>query len=94
MAQARSPGCWSPASCDRPGLPCRARAEDQRTDLDLLGRPISPPWDTAPDEEWEWTSAAEDDAAELYARWRAAVERSREAWAAALADGGLDRPSA
>ncbi|WP_309113214.1 DUF664 domain-containing protein [Saccharothrix sp.] len=70
------------------------RVEDQRTDLDLLGRPISPPWDTAPDEEWEWTSAAEDDPGELYARWRAAVERSRKAWAEALADEGLDRLSA
>ncbi|MFD7659516.1 DUF664 domain-containing protein [Actinosynnema sp. NPDC059797] len=30
----------------------------------------------------------------MYALWRAAVARSRAAWARVLAEGGLDRPSA
>ena len=29
----------------------------------------------------------------LYALWRGAVQRSRTAWAAVLAEGGLDQPS-
>jgi hypothetical protein len=44
-------------------------------------------------EDWEFSSAAQDSAEDLYAIWTATVERSRTAWAAVLADGGLDRPS-
>ncbi len=43
--------------------------------------------------EWCWRSAADDSPEELYALWSGAVERSRAALAAALADGGLDQPS-
>ena len=54
------------------------------------------PWDRvefAADPDWEWHSAADDSPAELYALWQAAVDRSRAAWTALLADGGLDQPS-
>ncbi|WNV88275.1 DUF664 domain-containing protein [Umezawaea sp. Da 62-37] len=63
---------------------------------DLSGEPIGPPWDAVDfDAEpgWEWRSAAGDSPEELYALWSRSVERSRAAWATALADGGLDRPS-
>ena len=63
----------------------------------LFGREPAPPWDTvdwAADPDWEWRTAAGDPPAELFAMWRAAVERSRADAAAALADGGLDRVAA
>ncbi|MGW6130929.1 mycothiol transferase [Cellulomonas sp. NPDC055163] len=77
-----------------------ALVEDKYTVLDVTGRPsphgqgvqrLGPPWDTAdPDDpEWAWTSAADDSPEALYALWRGAVARSRAAWAATLADGGL-----
>ena len=46
-------------------------------------------WDATPD--WEFTSAADDPPAELYARYDDAVDRARERQAAAIADGGLDQ---
>ena len=52
------------------------------------------PWDAMnvqPTEDWEFTSAADDSPAELYALYDGAVERSRTRLAAALADGGLDQ---
>jgi len=61
----------------------------------LAGEPLGAPWDAADfdsDPEWEFTSAAEDTPAELYALWDGAVERSRARLAEALADGGLDQP--
>lgn len=81
-----------------------ALVEDRYTVLDVTGRPsaqgtgvqrLGPPWDTADpeDPEWAWTSAADDSPEELYALWRGAVARSQAAWAAALADGGLDQPT-
>jgi len=48
-------------------------------------------WDSGPD--WEWRSAADDSPEELYALWMAAVTRSREMVAAALAEGGPDQPA-
>jgi Protein of unknown function (DUF664) len=59
-------------------------------------RPAWRPWETvdfAADPEWEWRTAADDSPEELYGIWRDAIAWSRAAWAAALADGGLDRPS-
>jgi hypothetical protein len=56
---------------------------------------LGSPWDTAPwddDPDWEFTSAAQDSPAELYALYDGAVERSRARFSAALADGGLDQP--
>jgi hypothetical protein len=73
-----------------------ALVEDRYTAVDLTGQPIGPPWDTADfdaDPNWEWRSAADDSPEDLYALWRAAVERSRSGWAAALAGGGLDQAS-
>ena len=59
----------------------------------LRGESIGPPWDSIDwdaDPDWDWRSAAGDSPDELMALWRDAVARSREAVAAALADGGLD----
>jgi hypothetical protein len=73
-----------------------ALVEDRYTAVDLTGQPIGPPWDTADfdaDPNWEWHSAADDSPEDLYALWRAAVERSRAAWAKVLADGDLDQAS-
>ena len=61
----------------------------------LAGEPLGAPWDTADfdsDPDWEFTSAADDSPAELYALWDAAVARARARLATALADGGLDQP--
>lgn len=69
-------------------------AEDQIFGPKLSGAPPSPPWDTAPfdtDPDWEFTSAADDKPAELYALWDGTVERSRARLSAAIADGGLDQ---
>jgi uncharacterized damage-inducible protein DinB len=61
----------------------------------LRGAPIGEPWDAVDfdaDPDWEWHSAAADSPERLYAWWDAAVDRSREMVAAALAEGGLDQP--
>ncbi|MEU4573572.1 DinB family protein [Nonomuraea sp. ATR24] len=66
-----------------------AVVEDYTFTRKLRGEPFDTgEWDSP---EWPFTSAARDTPAELYARWDAAVERSRERLAAALADGGLDQ---
>ena len=73
-----------------------ALVEDRYTSDDLTGVPMGPPWEAAAfraDPDWDWHSAADDSPEELYALWRGAVERSRAAWTAALADGSLDQPS-
>ena len=61
-----------------------------------LGQLLGPAWDAADfgaDQDWERHSAAIDELAELYTVWNAAVTRCRAALAAALADGGLERPA-
>ncbi|MGN6607364.1 MAG: DinB family protein [Jatrophihabitans sp.] len=71
-----------------------ALVEDSWFSEDLWGRPAVAPWDAvdwSADRDWEWHSAAGDTPDELRALWRASVERSRQAVAEALADGGLDR---
>lgn len=64
----------------------------------LDGSPIGPPWDdrdwSDDDEDWDFFSAAQDSPEKLYDLWDQQVARSRERLAAALADGGLDRPAA
>jgi hypothetical protein len=73
-----------------------ALVEDYYTSRDLTGQPPGAPWDAVDfeaDPDWEWRTAGEDSPEELYGLWRAAVGRSRAAWAAALADGGLDQRS-
>jgi hypothetical protein len=47
-------------------------------------------WDADPD--WDWTSAADDAPAELYALYRDAVTRSRIVLTDVIGDGGLDQP--
>ncbi|MGY1808248.1 DinB family protein [Blastococcus sp. SYSU D00669] len=49
-------------------------------------------WEAEPDRDWERAADLSPD--EVREVWRAAVERSRERVAEALADGGLDRPLA
>ena len=76
-----------------------ALCEDVKTAEDLTGEwpdAADMPWDRAKfaaDPDWEWHSAADDSPEELYSLWQAAVERSRAAWTAVLAGGGLDQPS-
>ncbi|MCW2496166.1 DinB family protein [Jatrophihabitans sp.] len=63
----------------------------------LHGNERQPPWgavDWAADPDWDWRSAADDSPEQLLALWWAAVERSREMVAKALAVGGLDQLSA
>ena len=71
-----------------------AAAEDFHTTVKLSGAPIGAPWESTGwdgDNDWGFTSAAEDSPEELYALWDEAVARSRARLAAAIADGGLDQ---
>ncbi len=69
-----------------------ALVEDEYFTRRLLGRDLGPPWDSVDwdaDPDWEWHSAAADSPEQLYALWRDAVARSRQAVSEALADGGM-----
>jgi uncharacterized protein DUF664 len=69
-----------------------ALVEDEYFSRRLLGRDLGPPWDAVDwdaDPDWEWHSAAADAPEQLYALWRDAVARSREAVSEALAGGGM-----
>ncbi|MEY9876141.1 hypothetical protein ABH931_005651 [Streptacidiphilus sp. MAP12-33] len=75
-----------------------ALVEDAQVAVHVTGRPFGPPWHAigaagSDVGDWAWQSAADDAPEELYALWRGAVQRSRAAWTAAIADGGLDQPS-
>ena len=73
-----------------------ALCEDSKTAEFVTGEPLGAPWDGVEGMspwEWGWQSAADDAPDELYALWRGSVERSRAAWNAAIANGGLDQPS-
>jgi hypothetical protein len=73
-----------------------AFVEDCRTAEFLTGSWAGMPWKQADfdaDRDWVWHSAADDSPEELYALWRGAVERSKDAIAQVLAEGGLDQPS-
>jgi uncharacterized damage-inducible protein DinB len=73
-----------------------AYVEDHWFSRELHDRPPAPPWDAvdwSADPDWEWHSAATDPADALRELWQAAVDRSSERVAEALADGGLDRPA-
>jgi uncharacterized damage-inducible protein DinB len=62
----------------------------------LAGQPYGPPWDAVDfdaDPDWEWRTGAQDAPEEVYALWRSAVQRSRDAVATVLHDGGLDAPA-
>jgi hypothetical protein len=71
-----------------------ALVEDHQSSTKLAGAPLGDPWPTVDwdaDPTWEFTSAAGDTPGTLYALYDRAVERSRERFAAAIADGGLDQ---
>jgi hypothetical protein len=69
-----------------------AWAEEYMFTTKLRGEPPGPPWDGVDGEnDWEFTSAADDTPRQLYAFWDGAVERSRARLDAALAGGGLDQ---
>jgi Protein of unknown function (DUF664) len=73
-----------------------ALVEDKFTYEFLTGEPYGAPWNAVEGMsvwEWGWRSAVDDTPAELYALWRAAVARSRAAWAQALSTGDLGQPS-
>jgi hypothetical protein len=58
----------------------------------LHGEEPAPPWnevDWKADRDWDWHSAASDSPEQLYAMWEESVVRSREATAAAMAEGGM-----
>jgi hypothetical protein len=67
-----------------------AVVEDLYFTVKLAGQPIGAPWEgTSWDtEDWEFSSAADDSPAELYALYDGAVERSRARLGAALMAGG------
>jgi hypothetical protein len=72
-----------------------AANEDYAFTTKLTGEPIGAPWDATGSDgsnDWEFSSAAEDSPAHLYALWDGAVARSRARLDAALARGGLDQP--
>jgi hypothetical protein len=74
-----------------------AGVEERMMAIAVTGQRPAPPWDTispGEDPDFEWRTAADDPPEVLYDMWRTAVERSKAATAAALADGGLDRPIA
>jgi hypothetical protein len=70
-----------------------AVVEDLYFTVKLNGEPIGEPWAGRPWDtgDWEFTSAADDSPAELYALYDGAVERSRARLGAALMAGGLDQ---
>ncbi|HEY0238350.1 MAG TPA: DUF664 domain-containing protein [Friedmanniella sp.] len=71
-----------------------ALVEDHQSTVKLAGSPLGEPWASTPDGGelgLEWTSAAADEPAALYALFDDAVARARGRYAAALADGGLDQ---
>jgi hypothetical protein len=70
-----------------------ATAEDYATTVKLLGEPMDDHWvDNGwdADEDWEFTSAADDSPEQLYAMYDEAVARSRARLQAAVAEHGLD----
>lgn len=74
-----------------------AAVEDHTTTVALDGSPMPDAWaghgwDEDPD--WEFASAPQDDPAELYARYDAAVVRARGRFTAAVTADGLDQPVA
>jgi len=70
-----------------------AANEDYVSTVKLSGQPSGAPWDAGDwdgDNDWEFTSAANDSPEELYALWDGAVERCRSRFDAAIAQRGLD----
>jgi hypothetical protein len=72
-----------------------ARFEDDMSTEWLHGRGQLPPWNSVDwdtDSDWDWRTAADETPEQLYTCWQDAVVRSRSLIAAALADGGVERP--
>ena len=62
----------------------------------LAGEGYGAPWDAVDfdaDPDWEWRTGATDPPDDVYAVWRAAVERSRALVAAVVEERGLDGPA-
>jgi hypothetical protein len=62
----------------------------------LAGEEYGAPWDTVDfdaDPDWEWRTGSLDPPDDVYAVWRAAVERSRELVAEVIRQRGLDGPA-
>lgn len=62
----------------------------------LAGREYGAPWDAVDfdaDSDWEWRTGAVDTPEDVYAVWRAAVERSRQLVAEVVKERGLDGPA-
>jgi hypothetical protein len=71
--------------------------EDHASTVRLSGEQMGAPWtDLGWDgsDDWEFVSAADDTPEQLYELYDGAVERSRARFAAAIAAGGLDQPTA
>lgn len=70
------------------------RVEDEQREVKWLGGSLPAAWrPMADDPEWDWRSAAGDAPEDLYARWGAAVRRTRAVMTELLAGGGPDRAS-
>ena len=74
-----------------------ALVEDLYFHRKILDEPMPEPWASVDwesvGEGWDWRSAADDSAADLYALYDAAADRSRAAVAEILERGGLGEPS-
>ena len=71
-----------------------ALVEDVYSSTKLTGEPLGEPWTSMPgydEPDLEWSTAADDEPAFLYALYDDAVGRARERYAAAIAGGGLDQ---
>src|SRR5690348_87394 len=70
-----------------------AANEDFTSLVRLRGAPLDPVWDDNgwdSDDDWEFSSAAEDSPDRLYDLYDGAVARSRQRFAEAVEEGGLD----
>ena len=73
-----------------------ARFEDDMSTEWLNGQPQLAPWnavDWATEHDWDWRTAAEDTPEQLYSRWQAAVDRSRDLFAQAVENRDDVRPA-
>ena len=73
-----------------------AAQEDYASSVKVAGGELPPVWNDNGwdgDDDWEFTSAAEQSAEQLYALYDAAVDRSRAVISAAVEDRGLDGDS-
>jgi hypothetical protein len=69
-----------------------ASVEDYKTTVVLTGEPMGAPWDSSGwDDDWEFSSAADDKPEELFDLYDGAVARGRQRLSAMLAGGGLEQ---